>query len=70
LLALSASIVSGSATRGGFVYLDDVDVHYEAAKPVGPEIVHQPKYVRYAERLLLSIPKGIPGSPTSPPKAS
>jgi uncharacterized glyoxalase superfamily protein PhnB len=33
----------GAATMGVFVYIDDVDRHYEAAKAAGAEIVHPPK---------------------------
>ena len=56
---------AGAATMGVFVYLDDVDRHYEVAKAAGAEIVHPPKEVLMAEATQRSIPRAIPGS--SPP---
>jgi uncharacterized glyoxalase superfamily protein PhnB len=37
----------GSATQGVFVYLADVDAHYERAKNAGAEIVHPPRDESY-----------------------
>ena len=34
---------SGMATQGIFIYLADVDAHYERAKAAGAEIVKQPE---------------------------
>ena len=38
---------AGAATMGVFIYLDDVDKHYEVAKAAGAEIVHRPKDAAY-----------------------
>ena len=36
-----------SATQGTFVYLADVDAHYERARAAGAEIVHPPRDESY-----------------------
>ena len=46
---------------GVFIYLDDVDKHYEVAKAAGAEIVHPPKDAHTAETTGRTIPKAIPG---------
>jgi uncharacterized glyoxalase superfamily protein PhnB len=38
---------AGAATMGVFIYLDDVDRHYEVARAAGAEIVHPPKDAPY-----------------------
>jgi uncharacterized glyoxalase superfamily protein PhnB len=60
---------AGAATMGVFVYLDDVDRHYEVAKAAGAEIVHPPKDVPYGRSYSAVDPEGHPWFFTSPPKA-
>jgi PhnB protein len=60
---------AGAATMGVFVYLDDVDAHYAAAKAAGAEIVHPPKDVPYGRTYSALDPEGHPWFFTSPPKA-
>ncbi len=38
---------TGLATQGTFVYLADVDAHYERARAAGAEIVHPPRDESY-----------------------
>jgi PhnB protein len=59
----------GAATMGVFIYLDDVDKHYEAAKAADAEIVHPPKDVAYGRTYWANDPEGHPWFFTSPPKA-
>ena len=59
----------GAATMGVFVYLDDVDKHYEVAKAAGAEIVHPPKDESYGRTYWANDPEGHPWFFTSPPKA-
>ena len=59
----------GAATMGVFVYLDDVDAHYERAKAAGAEIVHPPKDADYGRNYWANDPEGHPWFFTSPPKA-
>ena len=56
-------------TMGVFIYLDDVDAHYTAAKTAGAEIVHPPKNVDYGRTYSALDPEGHPWFFTSPPKA-
>jgi uncharacterized glyoxalase superfamily protein PhnB len=58
---------AGAATMGVFVYLDDVDRHYEIAKAAGAEIVHPPKDVPYGRTYSAVDPEGHPWFFTSPP---
>jgi uncharacterized glyoxalase superfamily protein PhnB len=60
---------AGAATIGVFIYLDDVDKHYEVAKAAGAEIVHPPKDVDYGRTYWANGPEGHPWFFTSPPKA-
>ena len=53
---------AGAATMGVFVYLDDVDKHYEVAKAAGAEIVHPPKDAPYGRNYWANDPEGHPGS--------
>jgi PhnB protein len=59
----------GAATMGVFIYLDDIDKHYEVAKAVGAEIVHPPKDVEYGRTYWANDPEGHPWFFTSPQKA-
>jgi uncharacterized glyoxalase superfamily protein PhnB len=54
---------------GVFVYIDDVDRHYEIARPRA-EIVHPPKDVDYGRTYWANDPEGRPWFFTSPPKAA
>ena len=58
------------ATMGVFIYLDDVDKHYEVAKAAGAEIVHPPKDEPYGRTYWANDPEGHPWFFTSPPKAT
>jgi len=59
----------GAATAGVFIYLDDVDAHYEKAKAAGAEIVHPPKDADYGRNYWANDPEGHPWFFTTPPKA-
>ncbi|HSV01133.1 MAG TPA: VOC family protein [Roseiarcus sp.] len=56
----------GGATMGVFIYLDDVDTHYETAKAEGAEIVHPPKDVDYGRTYWANDPEGHPWFFTKP----
>ncbi len=58
----------GAATMGVFVYIDDVDTHYEAAKAAGATIVHPPKDAPYGRNYWANDPEGHPRFFTTPPK--
>jgi PhnB protein len=58
----------GAATMGVFIYLDDVDKHYETAKAAGAEIVHPPKDVDYGRTYWANDPEGHPWFFTTPAK--
>ncbi len=58
----------GAATMGVFVYIDDVDAHYETAKATGAQIVHAPKDAPYGRNYWTNDPEGHPWFFTSPPK--
>jgi uncharacterized glyoxalase superfamily protein PhnB len=60
----------GAATMGVFVYIDDVDRHYEAAKAAGAEIVHPPKDADYGRNYWANDPEGHPWFFTTPPKTT
>jgi uncharacterized glyoxalase superfamily protein PhnB len=55
-----------AATAGVFIYLDDVDKHYEVAKAAGAEIVHPPKDAPYGRNYWANDPEGHPWFFTSP----
>ncbi len=59
----------GAATTGVFIYLDDVDAHYEVAKAAGAEIVHPPKDADYGRNYWANDPEGHPWFFTQPPEA-
>ena len=61
---------AGAATAGVFIYLDDVDQHYLAAKAAGADIVHPPKDVEYGRTYWANDPEGHPWFFTTPPRAS
>ena len=58
----------GAATMGVFVYLDDVDRHYEVAKAAGAEIVHPPKDEPYGRTYWANDREGHPWFFTTPPR--
>lgn len=51
---------------GVFIYLDDVDRHYEVAKAAGAEIVHPPKDAPYGRNYWANDPEGHPWFFTTP----
>jgi uncharacterized glyoxalase superfamily protein PhnB len=51
---------------GVFIYLDEVDKHYEVAKAAGAEIVHPPKDVDYGRTYWAVDPEGHPWFFTKP----
>lgn len=51
---------AGAATMGVFIYLDDVDKHYEAARSAGATIVHPPKDESYGRTYWATDPEGRP----------
>ncbi len=60
---------AGAATMGVFIYLDDVDAHYEAARAAGAEIVHPPKDAPYGRNYWANDLEGHPWFFTTPPRA-
>jgi uncharacterized glyoxalase superfamily protein PhnB len=68
--SLTSPQQAGAATMGVFIYLDDVDQHYETARAAGAEIVHPPKDVDYGRTYWANDPEGHPWFFTSPPKRS
>ena len=56
----------GGATMGVFIYVDEVDKHYEAARAAGAEIVHPPKDVDYGRTYWAVDPEGHPWFFTAP----
>ena len=67
--SLTTPKAAGGATMGVFIYLDDVDKHYEVAKAAGAEIVHPPKDVEYGRTYWANDPEGHPWFFTAPAKA-
>jgi PhnB protein len=59
----------GAATMGVFVYIDDVDRHFEVAKAAGAEIVQPLKDADYGRTYWANDPEGHPWFFTTPPKA-
>jgi uncharacterized glyoxalase superfamily protein PhnB len=55
------------ATQGVFVYLADVDAHYERARDAGAEIVHPPKDEPYGRTYTVRDLDGHPWFFTRPP---
>jgi PhnB protein len=56
-----------AATQGIFVYLVDVDVHYERARKAGAEIVHPPRDEPYGRTYTARDLDGHPWFFTTPP---
>ncbi len=59
---------AGAATMRVFIYLDDVDSHYEVAMAAGAEIVHPPEDAEYGRNYWANDPEGHPWFFTQPPK--
>src|SRR6202790_382798 len=58
-----------AATQGIFIYLADVDVHYERARAAGAEIVHPPRDEAYGRTYTACDLDGNPWFFTTPPPA-
>jgi PhnB protein len=58
-----------TATQGVFVYLADVDAHYERARAAGAEIVHPPRDESYGRTYTARDLDGHPWFFTTPPVA-
>jgi uncharacterized glyoxalase superfamily protein PhnB len=58
------------ATAGIFVYLEDIDGHFERASGEGAEIIHPPKNVSYGRTYAARDLDGHPWFFTRPPKLS
>ena len=58
---------SEMATQGIFIYLADVDAHYERAKAAGAEIVKPPEDLPYGRSYTARDPDGHPWFFTTPP---
>jgi len=58
-----------AATQGIFVYLADVDAHYERARATGAEIVHPPRDESYGRTYTVRDIDGHPWFFTTPPVA-
>ena len=58
----------GSASQGIFVYLADVDAHYQRAKDAGAEIVHPPRDESYGRTYTARDLDEHPWFFTTPPK--
>ena len=56
-----------AATQGIFVYLADVDAHYERARAAGAEIVHSPRDESYGRTYTARDLDGHPWFFTTPP---
>lgn len=56
-----------TATQGIFVYLADVDAHYERARAAGAEIVHPPQDRPYGRTYTVRDLDGHPWFFTTPP---
>ncbi|RBP02111.1 putative glyoxalase superfamily protein PhnB [Roseiarcus fermentans] len=67
--SVKSPLDAGAATMGVFVYIDDVDRHYQVAKAAGAEIVEPPKDVEYGRTYWANDPEGHPWFFTTPPKA-
>jgi PhnB protein len=55
------------ATQGIFIYLADVDAHYERAQAAGAEIVKPPEDLSYGRSYTARDPDGHPWFFTTPP---
>jgi len=68
--SLTTPRAAGAATMGVFVYLDDVDAHYAAAKAAARNSCIRRRTSPMGEPTRRSIPRGHPWFFTTPPKAS
>ncbi|MDD2877640.1 MAG: VOC family protein [Acidiphilium sp.] len=59
---------TGSATQGIFVYLADVDAHYDRARQAGAEIVHPPRDEPYGRTYTVRDLDSHPWFFTTPPR--
>lgn len=59
----------GTATIGIFIYLAEVDAHFERARAAGAEIVHPPKDESYGRTYTARDLDGHPWFFTTPPSA-
>jgi PhnB protein len=57
-----------AATQGVFIYLDDVDAHYERARAAGAEIEKAPEDLPYGRSYTARDLDGHPWFFTTPPK--
>ncbi len=65
-----ADMPGGVATAGIFVYLEDVDDHFERASAAGAEIIHPPQDVPYGRTYAARDADGHPWFFTRPQKLS
>ena len=56
------------ATQGVFIYVDDVDAHFENAKAADAEIVHEPSDQSYGRSYWARDLEGHDWFVTTPPK--
>ena len=56
-----------AATQGIFIYLADVDAHFERAQAAGAEIVKPPEDLPYGRSYTARDPEGHPWFFTTPP---
>jgi uncharacterized glyoxalase superfamily protein PhnB len=59
---------SGSSSQGVFIYLADVDAHFERARAAGAEIVKPLEDLPYGRSYTARDPEGHPWFFTTPPK--
>ncbi len=55
------------AAQGVFIYLDDVDAHFERSRAAGAEIVDPPHDLSYGRSYTARDPEGHPWFFTQPP---
>lgn len=65
-----ADMPGNVATSGIFVYLEDIDAHFERATEAGAEIVHPPRNVEYGRTYTARDADGHRWFFTRPPKLS
>jgi PhnB protein len=64
---MGSAHVAEAATQGIFIYLADVDGHYERAQAAGAEIVKPPEDLPYGRSYTARDPDGHPWFFTTPP---
>jgi uncharacterized glyoxalase superfamily protein PhnB len=67
-LGLSSVADARGATQGVFIYLDDVDAHYERARAAAAEIEKPPRDLPYGRSYTARDPEGHPWYFTTPPR--